>query len=593
MHQSLVSFNFTKQLLSSSGFSRYVVQDELVAHVKRTGFFGMEDAKEKQEEQQLVQSLQSLGIPKTHVTVGLANVWSTHRQFRSLHKRLPDVGWSEFDVQLLLSLLATLDTNVKEAVCCMQNNTNNSKVRWCGVGEREGRVYSNAVLQRHGGFSHGIGRSGDLTEPQPKAVGSSILYKLTCHWMLDVVRRACGLHPTTTAAHGIVVPLCTGMTLALVLSSLRQQYLEQQQEQQQQQQQPTATNETDAPFPSLPIVRDVVLWSRIDQKSCYKAILASGLHCVVIPTQQVGDAVCTNLDALQSTLKRYTNRVLAIITTTSCFAPRVPDAVDAVARLCRECNVPHIINHAYGLQCAVTNKLLNRACVVGRVDAIVCSTDKNFLVPVGGALVVSPSRDVIRRLGAVYAGRASAAPTVDLATTLLSMGISGYQELLQQREQLRTTFQTKFAQVATAYGERLLDTTERNTISFAMTLDGLVRPRRVGRAQPESNNDSGDTNTFHDEEDMCSYLLDVQRDLTRLGSMLFSRCVSGTRVVPRNVTSTIGTQVFVGFGSSCNDYPHAYLTAACALGLGESEMNELFDRLEKTLREFKKKRLEV
>jgi O-phospho-L-seryl-tRNASec:L-selenocysteinyl-tRNA synthase len=291
---------------------------------------------------------------------------------------------------------------------------------------------------------------------------------------------------------------------------------------------------------------------------------------------------------------------LAVITTTSCFAPRTPDAVDLVAKLCREYHVPHLINHAYGLQCAVTNKLINRACVVGRVDAIVCSTDKNFLVPVGGAIVVSPSLDVIGRIGSVYAGRASAAPMIDLATTLLSMGVSGYRDLLQRREQLRVTFQTKFAQVATNHGERLLDTTDRNTISFAMTLDGLVRPRRVGRVQVTDETeevahttDSRGQVSNPEEEDMSSYLLDVQRDLTRLGSMLFSRCVSGTRIVPRLVMSQIGTHMFVGFGSSCHDYPHAYLTAACALGLGEAEMKEFFDRLEKTLREFKRKRPEL
>jgi arylsulfatase len=46
-------------------------------------------------------------------------------------------------------------------------------------------------------------------------------------------------------------------------------------------------------------------------------------------------------------------------------------------------DVAHVINNAYGLQCKKTSKLINRACAVGRVDAVVCSTDKNFLVPVG------------------------------------------------------------------------------------------------------------------------------------------------------------------------------------------------------------------
>ena len=75
--------------------------------------------------------------------------------------------------------------------------------------------------------------------------------------------------------------------------------------------------------------------------------------------------------------------------------------------------------------------------------------------------------------------------------------------------------------------------------------------------------------------------------------MLFHRCVSGTRVVARNVQQTLGgadsNDIFDGFGSSTNHYPHAYITAACALGLNEMEMNEFFLRLDKTIQEFQKK----
>ncbi len=58
----------------------------------------------------------------------------------------------------------------------------------CGVGEREGRIYSNIVASRHFGLAHGIGRSGDITEVQPKAVGSSIINKLTNSLALDVLK---------------------------------------------------------------------------------------------------------------------------------------------------------------------------------------------------------------------------------------------------------------------------------------------------------------------------------------------------------------------------------------------------------------------
>lgn len=44
-----------------------------------------------------------------------------------------------------------------------------------GVGEREARVFSRLVRARHGHFGHGMGRSGDVQEPQPKAAGKSRL----------------------------------------------------------------------------------------------------------------------------------------------------------------------------------------------------------------------------------------------------------------------------------------------------------------------------------------------------------------------------------------------------------------------------------
>jgi O-phospho-L-seryl-tRNASec:L-selenocysteinyl-tRNA synthase len=201
-----------------------------------------------------------------------------------------------------------------------------------------------------------MGRSGDITEPQPKAAGSTVLAKLALLMTVDALRRGSGLDAKGPAAHGILLPLCTGMSMALFLGSIR--------------------------LPSNP-ERNVVLWSRIDQKSCFKAITSAGLICVVVPTKIVGDEVVTDVEAMEAALNTHGDKVLAVITTTSCFAPRVPDAVDRVGKLCKEYNVYHVINNAYGLQCAKTSKLINRACVVGRVDAVVCSTDKNFLVPVG------------------------------------------------------------------------------------------------------------------------------------------------------------------------------------------------------------------
>ena len=310
---------------------------------------------------ELEKSFQALNIPKTHATVGISNLIASNKQFRSLlvNRRLPDAGWSDVQIQNILFLFSILDTNNKTLAT---GGDGSDESRWCGVGEREGRVYSSLVAQRHFGLSHGMGRSGDITEPQPKAAGSSVLVKLTLLLALDAIRRGSGLNGAKggPAASGILLPLCTGMSMSLLLSSLRGGNSE----------------------------KNIVLWSRIDQKSCFKAISSAGLECVVVPTTIQGDEVVTDLKAMEEALAEHGDKVLAVITTTSCFAPRVPDSVDEVAKLCAKANVNHVINNAYGLQCPKTCKLINRACVVGRVDAIVCSTDKNFLVPVGTLLYI-------------------------------------------------------------------------------------------------------------------------------------------------------------------------------------------------------------
>jgi len=364
---------------------------------------------------ELSKAFQALGIPKTHATVGISNVISSNKLYRTLlvNRRMPDHGWSDVQIQHFLFLLSVLDTNNKTLAIGGDNEDEDS--RWCGVGEREGRVFSSLVAQRHFGLSHGIGRSGDITEPQPKAAGSSVLARLALFMTLDALRRGCGLNPQGPASHGILLPMCTGMSMSLVLSSMR----------------------------SEDPMKCIVLWSRIDQKSCYKAISSAGLTCVVVPTKVDGDAVITDMEAMETAMNTYEGRILAVITTTSCFAPRVPDSIDKVAQLCAKKDIHHVINNAYGLQCAQTCKLINRACVVGRVDAIVCSTDKNFLVPVGGAIVISPSKMIIKEIGKIYAGRASATPIIDVFITLLSMGMKGYIKLLEDRNKKLETFPSR------------------------------------------------------------------------------------------------------------------------------------------------------
>lgn len=100
----------------------------------------------------------------------------------------------------------------------------------------------------------------------------------------------------------------------------------------------------------------------------------------------------TDVQTVERMLEAHGREVLCVLTTTSCFAPRQPDRVDVIAKLCQQHGTAHVVNNAYGLQCATIAKLVNRAAVLGRVDALVQSTDKNFLVPVGGAVVASKTK---------------------------------------------------------------------------------------------------------------------------------------------------------------------------------------------------------
>ena len=91
-------------------------------------------------------------------------------------RRLPAPGWDEGTLRLLLQEIALMDSN--------------TFVGNAGVGEREARIVCPLVAQRHFGLGHGIGRSGDIAEEQPKAAGSSLLYKLTNALTQDALRRA-------------------------------------------------------------------------------------------------------------------------------------------------------------------------------------------------------------------------------------------------------------------------------------------------------------------------------------------------------------------------------------------------------------------
>ena len=75
-----------------------------------------------------------------------------------------------------------------------------------------------------------------------------------------------------------------------------------------------------------------------------------------------------------------------------------------VARICSKYGIPHIVNNAYGVQASRCMNIINEAIRTGRVDAFVQSTDKNFMVPVGGAVVASSNADFIKQVAQTYPG---------------------------------------------------------------------------------------------------------------------------------------------------------------------------------------------
>ena len=421
-------------------------------------------------------------------------------------RRMPDKGWNQCDVEMLLRQLAMLDSN-------------NFAV---GLGEREGRVYSSLVSNRSFGLSHGMGRSGSLADPQPKAAGSSLLVTLTNALARDVLVLG-GDSELKRDKEVLVLPVATGMGLFLCLMALKR---------------------------SRPAPADHIVWLRCDQSSAPKAVELAGAILVPVNPRLDGESLVTDLEALKAAIDACggPDRVLCILSTTSCFAPRVPDDIEAIGRLCLDLNVPHLLNNAYGTQSPLIMSLIARTRRVGRLDAYVQSTDKNYCVPVGGSIVAGPLAEAV---GEEYSGRASSQPLIDLFITLLSMGRDGYRNLILERERLFVWFRERIAEVE---GLRLLDTWRRNPISLALALD------------PAYGN--------------------------MLGSMLFTRGVTGHRLVGRTDKITVkGGAELQNWGQHCNRYEpcERYLNVAVAILAQEEELLVALKALEKSLREIRKK----
>ncbi|XP_067635621.1 O-phosphoseryl-tRNA(Sec) selenium transferase isoform X4 [Eurosta solidaginis] len=151
-------------------------------------------------------------IPENYLRLAIEAQKFKETEFRELieKRKLPKNGWSDSHIEELVRQLSALDSN--------------NLPKKVGVGEREARIACSLVARRHYNFGHGVGRSGDLLEAQPKAAGSTLMVNLTNYLLLDLIHemgvrscRCCFLAPLATAPkRKIVEPLRLGLKKLLL-----------------------------------------------------------------------------------------------------------------------------------------------------------------------------------------------------------------------------------------------------------------------------------------------------------------------------------------------------------------------------------------
>ena len=406
-------------------------------------------------------------------------------------KAVPQESWTEEQINYLLQTLSNMDTD-KDGEAAR-------------VGEREARIATKLHLATSAGFCHGVGRSGFLTAPQPKAPGGSMMYELTNYLARHFLKRF-GL-PNIKKA--IVAPLCTGMSLALCLSALKPDWNK---------------------FESTR--KRSVLIPQVDHNSLLKAFDFLGLNKIIVKGQVDGDAVRIPVEKI---FDSYEDTCYAVISLTSFFPPREPDDLKEISKFAAEKDLVHIIINAYGVQSPKWMKLIRSAIDAGRVDAVIQSTDKNFLTPIGGAIIASPQKEIMTKISKTYAGRANATPIVQFLVSALSMGINGYQALLIKQQENRILLEEKLRSLAKKIGERIMEVF--NPVAVMMSLKNLEQDK-----------------------------------LYALGGALYNLRVTGPRVYNPEENP---------FGTCCEDYPTPYIVMNSAIGASKEDVINAVNRLEK------------
>eukprot|EP00850_Spirogloea_muscicola_P006781 SM000032S12165 [mRNA] locus=s32:940315:946351:- [translate_table: standard] len=367
-------------------------------------------------------------------------------------RQLPQEPWDDDTIEWLIQDLACMDSN---------NFVDN-----VGIGEREARCASELVRRRHYGLAHGIGRSGNIADEQPKA---SPCPTVVCRADNFTVPGINGDKFSGQRCLGYRRPQGCGCCDSAATCNRHDNHYYSPRAKIQ------ATSILFSILPRFDLIEKVMVLFQVCPMAkngpkdvcegshvCWTRprVYTYSVDCVtmqVISSILEGDQVCTNVTQIEQEIcTRGADNIVCVLTTTSCFAPRAADRVEEVAKLCHRYGVGHIINNAYGVQASSICESVTRAWRRGRVDGIIQSTDKNFMVPVGGAVLASGAKD---------------ASLVDAVNALYP----GWRKLLDQRQTVFTHLHYGLAALAEEQGERLLSTPQ-NPISMAMSLSTLQSP---------------------------------------------------------------------------------------------------------------------
>lgn len=206
-------------------------------------------------------------------------------------------------------------------------------------------------------------------------------------------------------------------------------------------------------------------------------------------------------------------------------------------------------------------------------------------MPVGGSILASFSPYAYNSNGTPklltnlvsqsYPGRASASSIIDLFITQLSLGQRGYLQLLSDRERYRQHFIDSLQNLCDKFELKLISS-PLNSISYSLDLSALEKKSTT--------------------------------PISELGSMLFQRKVTGSRVVAvkkkqietvqrkesDGLSYCLGQEIsktsdLSNWGSHHDHFPVSYLTVACSIGLRREEIDEGLERISRVIHQFSKK----